>query len=417
MKVHFIKDPVYGYITISPTQKDLLDSRPMQRLRRIRQLCGSDFVYVGATHCRFSHSLGVSYLAEQLMTNLVNKLDMDHVYVEELGLAGLLHDVGHGPFSHVFETILMNDLKKSHEDITAWLILESELAEILEKHDYNPKILSRLAIGKLGKKDELFLDQIISSTVDVDSMDYIIRDSHFSGAEYGFVDVFRLIYTMDVIEGNLAINLNALATLESFILARYESFKSIYFHKTSRAVQIMLEQALHLAKEDLLMNKFDEPEDYLKWDDYTAWTALLNHTRSRPIIEDISRRKLLKLAYEQTSMVKQSMFSSLLNKDNIRNQIKLEIAEEADVDPEFIYIDVPNLPTVPYFLSINLKPIEIPVFKQDKQGKKTIMPLTELSGVINVLRGYLNIVRVYTHSEYRDKVTKAAKKIFESSQK
>ena len=114
MSNFFIKDPVYGYITISETQRRLIDSLPMQRLRRIRQLCGSDFVYIGATHCRFSHSLGVSNLAEQLMTNLVNKLDLDPFYIEMLKIAGLLHDIGHGPFSHVFETILINDLGKNH---------------------------------------------------------------------------------------------------------------------------------------------------------------------------------------------------------------------------------------------------------------------------------------------------------------
>lgn len=408
----FIKDPVYGYIVLSNNHKPLIDSFPMQRLRRIRQLCGSDYVYVGATHCRFSHSLGVSNLAEQLMSNLVNKLKIDPSFVEKIKIAGLLHDIGHGPFSHVFETILINDLKKTHENMSSWLILESEINSLLERMGFDAREISNLAVGKLGRENQLFLDQIISSAVDVDSMDYIIRDSHFSGAEYGFVDIFRLIYTMDVIDGNLAIDLNALSTLESFILARYESFKTIYFHKTSRAVQIMLENALHLVKNELGLNSFDSPEDYLKWDDYTAWTELLRDPRSRPIILNISKRNLLKVAYEQTSTVKKEHFPSILDKASFREKIKVEIAEEAKLDPQLLWIDVPKLPTVPYFHSINFELIEIPVFQKSRSGERRVLNLTDVSGVINVLQGYLNIVRVYTLEEHRERVSIASEKVF-----
>ena len=407
-----IKDTVFGYIVISHPIKEIIDSYPVQRLRRIRQLAGSEYVYPTATHVRFAHSLGVMHLAEQLIMNLAKSIEVTDELIRRIKVAALLHDVGHGPFSHIFEALLLNYLDKTHEDMTSWIIKESELAETLEKQGLDPKEISLLAVGKLETSNENYLNQIIASAVDVDSMDYIVRDSHFSGAEYGFVDIFRLIYTMDIFNGDLAVNVAALSTLEAFLLARYESFKSIYFHKTSRAVQIMLEQALDKAKDELGLIDFDTPQDYLKWDDNTTWAALHNSKNANSIIQDIERRKLIKVAYEQTSHMKNGMVPSILTKNTIRKQIEDEIAEEIKIDPEFIWIDVPTLPSVPYHHSISLEPMEIPMFIKNQKGEKIARRMTEVSEIIRVLKGFLNIVRVYTTDEYRDIVTKAAEKVF-----
>jgi HD superfamily phosphohydrolase len=407
-----IKDSVYGYIPITHSIKEIIDTYAVQRLRRVRQLAGSEYVYVGATHCRFAHCLGVMHLAEQLILNLAKSVEVDDDLVTSIKIAGLLHDVGHGPFSHVFEALLLNYLDKTHEDMTTWIVANSELAEKLEKIGIDPKKMSLLAVGKLPLSDQRYLNQIIASAVDVDSLDYIVRDSQCSGAEYGFVDIFRLIYTMDIFNGDLAVNLSALASLEAFVLARYESFKSIYFHKTSRAVQIMLEQAMDKAKDELGLVQYDTPEDYLKWDDYTTWAALGNSKKSQSIIRDLERRKLIKVAYEQSSHINSEVFSSILTKNKVRKQIEEEIAEKAKVDLEFIWIDVPTLPSVPYQHSISLEPMEIPIFAEGPNGEKFARRMTEVSDVIRVLKGFLNIVRVYTTSEHRDAVTKAAETVF-----
>ncbi|MFX0133787.1 MAG: HD domain-containing protein [Candidatus Hodarchaeota archaeon] len=410
----FIKDAIYGYLIISKNQKEIIDTYPMQRLRRIRQLAGSEYVYMGATHCRFSHSLGVSHLAEQLIINLSRNVEISRSQIEKIKIAAMLHDIGHGPFSHVSESLLINYLEKTHEDMTTWIIQKSELKEKLEKMGYDSDEISKLAVGKLRKKGEFFMDQIISSSVDVDALDYIVRDSRFSGAEYGFVDIFRLIYSMDIVSpnGDLAIDLTALSALEAFLLARFESFKSIYFHKTSRAVQIMIADALDRAKEELDFLNIKTPDDYLKWDDYTTWTMLKNSQASSDIIDNLCRRILLKVAYEQTSHVKEEIFPTIVTKDKVRLQIEKEIAEKAKVDPEKVWIDVPNLPSVPYRHSIHFEPMEIPVFQKTRDGKKITKRITEISNVIRVLKGFLNIVRVYTYDDKREIVAKAAEKVF-----
>ncbi len=410
----FIKDAIYGYLVISKNQKEIIDTYPFQRLRRIRQLAGSEYVYMGATHCRFSHSLGVAHLAEQLITNLARNVEISINQIEKVKIAAMLHDVGHGPFSHVSESLLINHLGKTHEDMTTWLIQKSELREKLEKIGLNSDEISKLAVGKLHRTGEFYMDQIISSSVDVDALDYIVRDSHFSGAEYGFVDIFRLIYSMDIISlnGDLGIDLTALSALEAFLLARFESFKSIYFHKTSRAVQIMIEDALERAKEEFDFLDLKDPNDYLIWDDYTTWTMLKNSKASKDIINNLCHRKLLKVAYEQTSLVKEEIFSTILTKENVRIQIEKEIAENAKIDPSEVWIDVPNLPSVPYYHSIHLEPMEIPVFQKTRNGEKIKKRISEISNVIRVLKGFLNIVRVYTFEDKRECVANAAEKVF-----
>ncbi|TFF89411.1 MAG: HD domain-containing protein [Promethearchaeota archaeon] len=414
MKEGIIKDPLLGYIIVNEDMLKLIDSYPLQRLRRIKQLCGSEYVYTGAVHCRFSHSLGVMSLGKQLVSNLAKDNDIPSKVIKEVEAAALLHDIGHGPFSHVFEGLLGKKFKKNHEDITTWLILESEISEKLEQIGLNSKDISKLAVGKLNRADQQYIDQIIASSVDVDSLDYIVRDSHFTGAEYGFVDIFRLIYTMEIGEDkNLAINLSALSTLEAFLLARFESFKSIYFHKTSRAVQIMLDEALRKVDKETNFLTLEEPEDYLKWDDYTMWCFLLENKVSKKIIENLNRRKLLKVAYEKITHVKEEVISSILTKFSVRKKIEDEIAEMAgpEVDVSEVWIDVPTLPTVPYSHSVNLEPMEIPVFSKDKDGIVKKKRITEISDIIRVLKGFLNIVRVYTTEKNRENVSKSAEEI------
>src|SRR6058998_1119013 len=284
----FIKDPIHGYVRISQTERSVIDTRPVQRLRRIRQLAGSEFVYPAANHTRFEHVLGAMYLAGLLGETL--PVDLSEHYVRELRLAALLHDIGHGPFSHVFEPLMVDHLGKTHEDLVPWLVNETEIASKLEKAGLNPKTLGQLAVGRLGDRKRPFLDQVISSSVDVDKMDFLVRDSFHTGAGYGSIDVHRLLYTMDVVENNLSVDGTAVATLESFLLARFESFRTIYFHRASRAVQIMIVRALEVAKDELGLLTFDEPMDYLKLDDYNVWSNLKDCKKSMRIIHDLETR-------------------------------------------------------------------------------------------------------------------------------
>src|SRR5512136_1410894 len=133
-----IKDPVHGYVYITEAEKKIIDSFPMQRLRRLRQLAGSEYVYPGANHTRFEHCVGVMYLAGKVLENPNVSRVVNEEESEAARVSALLHDVGHGPFSHVFEHLLVRNLNRTHEDITSWLIEKSEVADKLGKTGFKP---------------------------------------------------------------------------------------------------------------------------------------------------------------------------------------------------------------------------------------------------------------------------------------
>jgi len=402
----FVKDPIHGYIRLTETERKVLDTGPVQRLRRIKQLSAAEYVYPAATHTRFEHALGTMYLAGVIAENL--PVDLDENEKTSLKVAALLHDVGHAPFSHLFEPLLVKYLGKTHEDMSTRIILESELSGALVSEGLDPKTVSRLCVGKLEKTKRAFLDQIIQSSVDVDKMDFVLRDSYHTGAGYGDVDIFRLIYTMDVLNGNLAVDVTALSTLESFILARLESFRTIYFHRTSRGAQIMLLKALEYAKDDLSVTALESVDKYLALDDDAVWAILRRNEKSRAIVDDLNRRKLLKCAYERTFFVKDEFLSNLFTKETVRVKMEEEIARKAKVDVANVSIDLPSLPSVPYHSAVELEPMDIPVFYRGPKGEKIPQKISEVSKVVDVLTAYMNIIRVYTVEENRDAVRRAA---------
>jgi hypothetical protein len=402
----FIKDPIYGYIRLTEVERNVIDTLAVQRLRRIRQLAGAEFVYPAANHTRFEHVLGTMYLAGVVSDCLPVQLTADER--QKVRLAALLHDVGHAPFSHLFEPLLLKYMDRNHEDASRWVIADSTLADVITSQGFDAKELSGLAVGKPSKSDKSFLGQIISSSFDVDKMDFVVRDSYHTGAGYGSVDVFRLIYTMDVLDGNLAVDLTALPTLESLILARLESFKAIYFHRACRAVQMMLLKALAAARDDLTILQAKTADEYLEWDDYTVWSKLCLNQRSREIVKEISARKLLKCAYERTFYAKDELASSVFTKENVRLKLEEEIASKAKVPASEVGIDAPTLPSVPYHYAMRMDPIDIPVFSRKRSGEKVPQKITELSKVLDDLRVFMNIVRVYTREQYREQVSDAA---------
>ena len=396
---------------ITEDEKAIIDTYPIQRLRRLRQLAGSEYVYPGANHTRFEHSLGVMYLAGQVLINPNISQVVNSEEVDMCRLAALLHDCGHGPFSHVFEHLLQKELHKTHEDITSWLIEKSEVSDVLAKMGYNPKEIAALAVGKLGLKGRAFLDQIISSAVDVDKMDFIVRDTYHTGAEYGFIDVYRLIHALDLLGENLAVELGALSALEAFVIARIESFKSIYFHRVGRAAQIMLSMAMERANEELRLTAFKTPEEYLAIDDYTIWGALKKCPASNEIINSLENRRMLKCAYERTFYERADMISELFRQESYRNHIREEIAHEAGVELDAVIIDVPTVPSVPYHHAVLLGSTEIPVFSRSSAGEKKLQRLSESSKIFETLKGFMNILRVYTDAANRTRVEKATSKV------
>lgn len=409
----FIKDPIYGYIRLTEIERNIIDTPAVQRLRRIRQLAGAEYVYPAANHTRFEHVLGAMYLAGALVENLPTELSTEEM--QQVRLAALLHDVGHAPFSHLFEPFLLKYLGRNHEDMSTWIIANSALADTVNAQGFDAKQLSKLAVGKPTNPEKPFLGQIISSSFDVDKMDFVVRDSYHTGAGYGSVDVFRLIYTMDILAGNLAVDITALPTLESLILARLESFRAIYFHRACRAVQMMILKALDAARDDLQILKVKTPDEYLEFDDYTIWSKLMLNPLSHQIMKELSERRLLKCAYEKTFFVKDELVSSVFTNESVRLKLEEEIAAKAKVPASDVGIDVPSLPSVPYHYSIDIGPIDIPIFSKSPSGEKVPQKISELSKVVDVLKVFMNIIRVYTKQQYREDVTAASVQILGES--
>ncbi len=417
-----IRDPIYGYIFVSEAERKIIDTETFQRLRRIKQLGGAYLTYPGAEHTRFGHSIGVMHLAGILGEHL-RKLELiGEEEVELIRMAALLHDVGHGPFSHVYEDISMKYMGKDHEDMTYWLITESEINDILREYGFNPIDVAKLAVGKHVFDKKQFLDQVVSSPFDVDKMDFLVRDSHYTGVQYGVIDVFRIIYSMDVVEDSLAVEVpGALYAIEAFLIARYEMFKAVYYHRTVRSANVMLSKAMELAKDYLGLVDFKTPEEYIRLDDPYVITKIRelknaqdsNLKQAHKLIKMLSKRRLLKCAYEVTIHIKDKFMASILTREGVRSELEEEIANRAGVSSDEVFIDVPTLPSIPYNPR-QLDPMEIIVF-ENRNGEKVIHRLSEISGIVNVLKGYIDVVRAYTFPEHREKVKRAAEEVLGSA--
>jgi HD superfamily phosphohydrolase len=400
----FIKDPIYGYINITEEDKKLIDTPYLQRLRRVRQLPLADYVYPSAVHTRFEHSLGVAHLAMNIMINLPVEIEEDEAKI--VRFASLLHDIGHGPFSHLFEVILIKYFGLNHEQVGKEIIIRSEIADILKDIGINPVDVGNLIVGEAFSLKK-YLQQIVKSGIDADKLDFIKRDNFHSGAGYGNIDIDRLVNTMEVYEENLAINMTALHTFELFLLARVKSFEAVYFHKTLRIAQLMLLKAIEKYIEKNGFPSKLEIDEYLNLDDLRLWIKLAEDSSSKDIMKRIERRDLMKEAFEKRFLSKESLSNLMKELD----EIKESIISKANINEDELFIDLSILPSVPYHGAYAYDPFEIPIVKVEAY-EKIKYSLTELSPWIESIKGYLNIVRVYTEGKYRTKIEDICKKIF-----
>jgi HD superfamily phosphohydrolase len=235
-----INDPIYGFIKINnPFILKLIDHPFVQRLKRIKQLGLAEFVYPGAHHTRFHHALGAMHLMDQALANLQAKgyTITDHEK-EAAAIAILLHDVGHGPFSHVLEYTLLNHVH--HEEISNLLMKK------LNEH-FDGRLT--LAIDMFsGKYERPFFHQLISSQLDVDRLDYLSRDSFYTGVREGFIGSERLLSMLDLQDENLVMEEKGIYSIENFLMARRLMYWQVYLHKTAIAAETMLIQILRRAK-------------------------------------------------------------------------------------------------------------------------------------------------------------------------
>ncbi|GIU72354.1 MAG: phosphohydrolase [Candidatus Nitrosocaldaceae archaeon] len=393
-----ISDPIHHYIYLNDLEKDIVDTSIFQRLRRIRQLAGAHLTYPSAHHTRFEHSLGAKHLASLASNVLYEKGYINKDDIQRLRLAALLHDIGHGPFSHLFEEVIKQDI--SHEAIGSNIIKDTILNDILSKHGYSSDDIADLSRGRSKIK---FLNEIISGILSVDVMDYLPRDSYFTGAEHARIDSERLIRSYEVYEDRLALDRSALYSLESMMISRYQMFKAVYFHKTVRAAEVMLLHSMLEAYKELNLDmKVRDVDEYLALTDDTMLNLLLNaNKRSAKLARDYLNRRLLKCVFEKIIHSREKKSYSI--------DIKKEIADRANIDEDNIYIDISNAPSLSLTPDKD-KPTSIILVKKDLKSYEVIS-LEDLP-LINSILGYMNMIRVYTLAEYRDEVRDAANKVF-----
>ncbi len=399
-----IIDPIHDFIRVYDHELKIIDNPIFQRLRRIRQLSGAHLTYPAAQHTRFEHSLGVMHIASQAGEALREKGILKQDDIEKLRLAGLLHDIGHGPFSHLFEEIIQKK-KISHEDFGKNIILKSAIGDTLSQNGYDKKTITKIAFGDSKFQ---YLNEIVSGALSADMMDYLLRDGYFTGAEHAKIDHKRLTQSLDVHKKKLALEKSALYSFESMMHSRYQMFKAVYFHKTVRAAEVMLLEALRLSDDEFGFTSFNLNEYTKLTDEYVLSMLLASKSsklkRAKKFAEDYQNRKLLKCVYERILTSK-----TLLEKTKT-NEIRSSLSKKSKVDENEIFVDSSVTPSIPLAPSKKESKQIILITQENGKSQAQEMPISKIP-VVSAISGFMNILRVYTPQKTRKKVEIAAKSI------
>ena len=320
-----IKDPLYKRILVEPEHKKYLDSKELQRLRHIKQTSFVDYVYPNANHTRFSHSLGVYHLMKKILDN--NLMEVDERNRETLLIAALFHDIGHGPYSHFWEKMFPNF---DHEKITRKILRDKGLEDVADLLE--------------GKNPYYYL---ISSTIDMDKLDYMARDSYFAGVSYGVAEVDFIIDHTYIKNGKLVIKRSSISSVEDLITQRVNLFKTVYFHKFALELDFLFTKIFQRANElyiegkDIYLNKhlkafFDEKEtidDLLRLNDSIVNTHVFEWSESGDeILEDLSKHFINRKKFEVKN----------LNYEDIDlEKLKEEVSKKYDINYYYSEVEIP----------------------------------------------------------------------------
>jgi HD superfamily phosphohydrolase len=343
-----IRDPIHGDIKLEGLFLELIEAPEIQRLYDIKQLGFAHLVFPGAHHTRLEHSLGVYHMASKA----ADQLNLDEDEKETVKCAAFLHDIGHGPFSHTLEHILRDTLNADHVDLTEKLIfgensifsnMEKEyiqspsVFEILNNHKIDRKEISDIIRGKKDKKK--YLGQLLNSPVDVDQIDYLIRDSYYTGVAYGMIDVERFLQTLLINNNQLAVSKKGVGALENILMARNLMYSSVYFHKTVRIAELMLAKAIEMIND---VNPFD----FFKMTDGEIISDLKNRGNFQyEIATRLKFRKLFKQAFTKSiSTIDAESYETIkkLEKLDFRREKESEFEEVLNIPSGHVIIDIPS---------------------------------------------------------------------------
>jgi len=375
----YIQDALHGYIELSEEEKNIVDQPEFQRLRRIRQMGLTSLVYPSATHTRFQHSLGVMHVAGEF----AESLGLNEERKKELRLAGLLHDTGHGPFSHASEVVAE---KKgiSHEDLSC-RVIESLGTKFSADKDRVKKII----------KGDLEIGRVVAGDIDADRMDYLRRDAHSTGVNYGQIDVETIIRLAEIDSRRLVFDYKGVQALESLLTARFHMIKSVYLHKASVIAEKMLERALENYTEEHGVEKM------MAMDDYTAHVELKNFENNDGLYSKASNRNLYKqaLRLDNDQITKKQLKElSKMSEENLENRI----ASECGLDRSEVIV---NLPSIPGSRDLNVR------VKKNKEVRD-LSTVSPIPSALTEAEWKLVNLGVYTSKEHVSKVEEASKNIF-----
>jgi HD superfamily phosphohydrolase len=328
-----VKDSVHDHIEVTGVAAALMDTPPVQRLRRIKQLGTASLVYPSANHTRFEHSLGVYHLASRALEHL----DVHGRRAETVRGAAILHDVGHGPFSHNVEDLIHRRTGNYHDDVDD-LITSGAVAEALDAHEIDPDRIVDVIDGT-G-----LLGQLVAGELDVDRMDYLVRDAHHTGVPYGTIDTQRLVRALRFVDGHLVLDEGNVQSAESLLVARALMNPTVYNHHVARISKAMLRRAT----ESLIDETPITADEVRRMDDPELQVALRSHDVSADLGRRLADRRLYKRAvWAEMGDVGDPFDDDLFDADPDRiDEFERTIADQAGVDPGHVIVDVQGRPSM-----------------------------------------------------------------------
>ena len=324
-KRKIVNDPVYGFINIpSEIVFDVIEHRYFQRLRRIKQLGLTDYVYPGAVHTRFQHTLGAVHLISSAINVLKAKaVEISKEEEEAACLAILMHDIGHGPFSHTLENVIVDDYE--HEDLSLFFMQELN-NEFKGKLDLAIKIFT----DKYHKK---FLHQLVSSQLDVDRLDYLRRDSFYTGVSEGVIGSDRIIKMLNVVDDQLVVEAKGIYSIEKFLIARWLMYWQVYLHKTVVSAEQLLLKIFKRVKELISQGKeiylHKELDFFYRSNKEKSITEILENFSN---IDDTDIFGLIKVWVNNSDPVLSMLSKRLLNRQLFKIEIQNEPFDKNKID-------------------------------------------------------------------------------------
>ena len=421
MTERIYRDPVHNIIRLRTNDDEgrllirLIDTPEFQRLRRIKQLGLGLYTYQGAEHSRFTHSLGALHLMTRILDQLTDRHNIDAADRVAARGAALLHDVGHGPFSHAMENIL----GVHHEQMTMRTVLsdETELGRLL--HSYSRELPPRIASIIEGTFKPAALAQLVSSQLDVDRMDYLLRDSLMTGAKYGLYDLEWIINALQIDEerDRIYVAARGVFAVEEYLQARYYMFRQVYFHRTLRSAEAVLRSALRRALElvesgasvwcapgtsleKVLRSQSLSITEHLEMDDSDVIFHMKQWQHSSDaVLSDLSRR-----------FIGRRLFKAIdLDMPQEEREDFLDAARAAvthrGFDPEYYFVEdrASDVPYYGYYTAEGVEP-RTRIYVEDGYAHPQIREISEVSEAVRGLgRGY-ELHRICFPAEVKEEV-------------